>query len=60
MTKKLMREREFAKCIEVEEVRITINVDDIVVEESYSGPKLNSIDEINVEWAVKLMDYLQN
>ena len=58
MTMKEFKEREFAKCIEVDEKKIEINVEDFIVEESYSGPKLNSIEDINSEWVVNLASYL--
>ena len=43
-TLKEHKEREFAKCIEKDEEKIVINVDDIMVEESYTGPRLESAD----------------
>lgn len=59
LTLKEHREREFAKCIEKDEVRIQVNLEDILVEASYTGPKLDSIDQINTEWVVELMNYLR-
>jgi serine/threonine-protein phosphatase 5 len=58
-TIKEYKEREFAKCIATEEKKILVNLDDIVVEDSYTGPKLNSIDDINTEWVLSLMSYQQ-
>ena len=29
----------------------------IHVEDSYTGPKLESIDEVNAEWVVSVMEY---
>ncbi len=36
-----------------------MRLEDIVVEPSYSGPKLESADEIDGKWVVELMAYLQ-
>jgi hypothetical protein len=44
------KEREFAKCIMIEDVRIVVNIEDILVEDSYSGPRLEKIDDISPEW----------
>jgi hypothetical protein len=41
------KEREFAKCIQVEEKRIEVRLEDIVVEAGYNGPRLESAEEIN-------------
>ena len=50
--------REFAKCIVTEDKKVEVNIEDIVVEESYSGPKLeNGVDDINADWVVKLMEH---
>lgn len=38
--------------------KVTVNIEDIVVESSYSGPRLEkSTDEIDTEWVKKLMQY---
>ncbi len=59
-TLKEHKEREFAKCIQVEEKRIEIKLEDIVVETSYGGPKLESAEQIDGEWVVELMSYLSS
>ena len=59
LTLKEYKEREFAKCIEVDEKKIEVNLEDIVVEESYAGPRLDKVEDINSDWVGKLMDYLQ-
>ena len=41
-TMKEHKEREFAKCIQVEEKRIEVKLEDIIVEPSYTGPRLDS------------------
>lgn len=58
-TLKEHKEREFAKCIGKDDEKIVVKLEDIVVEPSYSGPKLESAEDINGEWVVKLMDYMQ-
>jgi serine/threonine-protein phosphatase 5 len=58
-TLKEHKEREFAKCIQKDDERIVVKVEDIPVEDSYTGPKLESSDDITGEWVEKLMDYLQ-
>jgi serine/threonine-protein phosphatase 5 len=59
LTLKEYREREFAKCIQKDEVRITVNLDDIPVDASYTGPKLEKIEDLTSEWVVELMGYLK-
>lgn len=50
--------REFAKVIGYEEKRAEVDIESIIVEESYGGPRLDEgIDSISHEWVVKLMDY---
>ena len=44
ITLKEHKEREFAKCIQTEDERIIVNLEDIVVEEGYFGPRLDSAD----------------
>lgn len=34
-----------------------MSADDIHIDASYSGPKLNSIDDVTPEWIEKLMDW---
>ena len=51
------KEREFAKCIEVDDVKISVNVEDIVVESSYTGPKLVSADDITPSWVEEMMEH---
>ena len=60
MTMKEHNEREFAKCIMKDDERVVVKVEDIVVEDSYDGPRLENVDEINAEWVVKMMDYQKN
>jgi serine/threonine-protein phosphatase 5 len=58
MTQKEWKAREFAKCIVVEEKKIQVNLDDMIVEEKYQGLKLNSIEDLNSEWVLELMGRL--
>jgi hypothetical protein len=53
------KEREFAKCIMVEDARIEVKLEDIVVEESYQGPRLESAEAINAEWVEAMMEYMK-
>jgi len=59
MTKKEHVEREFAKCIMKDDERIVVKVEDIIVEDSYSGPRLEAGEAITPEWAEKLMEHLK-
>jgi serine/threonine-protein phosphatase 5 len=36
-----------------------VNLDQIEVEASYAGPRLDGADQINGEWVQKLMEYQQ-
>ena len=40
--------------------QIATNVNDIVVPDSYTGPKLAEDEEITKEWVLKLMDHMKN
>jgi serine/threonine-protein phosphatase 5 len=53
------KEREFAKCIQKEDERIVVDVNQIEVEASYQGPTLDGPEAINGTWVQKLMEYLQ-
>ena len=57
---KAFKEAELAKAIFFEEKRIEVNVEDIVVEDSYTGPKLESIDDVNADWVVSLMEHYKD
>ena len=37
--------------------KINVNTDEIIVEKDYSGPKLESIDDVTAEWVVSLMEW---
>mmetsp|Transcript_1260 Transcript_1260/g.1215 ORF Transcript_1260/g.1215 Transcript_1260/m.1215 type:complete len:357 (+) Transcript_1260:18-1088(+) len=59
VAKKAKVEMEFASCIAVEEVKIEIDPEDIIVEESYNGPVITSREDINVEWVLALMQHFK-
>lgn len=57
-TVKEFRIRQFQSCLGYDDTRVKINVEDIVVEDSYEGPRFEkSVDEIDTEWVKKLMQY---
>lgn len=62
MTLKEHKLREFAKCIGYDDTKVNVDVNSMIVEESYQGPRLgeNGVDEINAEWINSLMEYLKN
>ena len=59
VAKKAKVEMEFASCIAVEEVKIEIDPEDIIVEESYKGPVVTSREDITTEWVLELMEYFK-
>jgi hypothetical protein len=59
MTLKEHREREFRKCIEKDEEKIAINVEDIFVEDSYPGPRLASYEDLTADFVVKMMEHMK-
>jgi hypothetical protein len=60
LTMKEHKAREFAKCIEKDDIRVNINLDDMVVEATYTGPKLENIEDLTPEWVVEVMDYYKS
>ena len=40
-----------------EEAKVVVDPQSIHVEDSYTGPRLESIDEVTAEWVVSLMEY---
>lgn len=57
MTLKAHKEQLLAAAIEYKDERVEVNVDDIVVETSYTGPKFESVSDITPEWVVSLMEW---
>jgi serine/threonine-protein phosphatase 5 len=39
---------------------VNINLDDIGVDASYDGPKLDKIEDLTAEWVVEMMNYYKN
>lgn len=61
ITMKEHKLREFSKCIGHDEGRVIVNVEEMIVEQSYTGPRLEEgPDSITPEWVVQVMDYLKN
>ena len=50
------KELEFAKCIMVEEAKIEMNPQDIIVEASYKGLVAEKKEDVTPEWCVQLME----
>ena len=46
-----------AQAIVHEEGKIEVDAANMVVEDSYTGPRLESIDDLNAEWCVALMEW---
>ena len=57
MTLKAHKEQLLAAAIEYKDERVEVNVDDIVVETSYTGPKFENVSDITPEWVVSLMEW---
>ena len=55
-TLKEFKLREFAKCIQTDDKKIEINLEDLQVESSYTCPRLEDIDDITTQWVIDLMD----
>ncbi len=59
-TLKEHKAREFAKCIEKDDIKVVVNLEDIQVEASYAGPKLETIDDLNSEWVISMMEWMKS
>ena len=60
LTLKAFKEGELAKAIFFEEKKIEVNINQIDVETAYTGPKLDSIDDLNAESIVSMMEWQKN
>lgn len=60
LTLKEHKAREFAKCIEKDDIKVIVNLDDIQVEAAYAGPKLEQIEDLNADWVVSMMDWMKS
>ena len=57
-TLKEFRLRQFQSCLGYDDTRVKINVEDIIVEDSYDGPKFEkSVDEIDSQWVQKVLQH---
>ena len=57
LTKKEHKAQLLAQAIVHNEVKVDIDPESIYVEDSYTGPKLESIDDVTPEWVVSLMEH---
>ena len=57
VTLKAHKEQLLAQAIVYEEQKIEVDVSSIAVEAGYSGPRLESIDDVTAEWVVSLMEW---
>jgi hypothetical protein len=57
-TLKEHRLRQFQSCLGYDDSRVKINLKDIVVEDTYDGPRFEkSVDEIDSKWVQSMMQY---
>ena len=57
LTMKEHKLREFAKCLGYDNTKVEVNVQDMPVEDSYTGPRLEKAEDLNREWVLSLLDY---
>lgn len=58
ITLKEFKLREFSKCIGHDDSKVTVNIEEMVVESSYTGPRLDDgPEQITPEWVVSLMEW---
>jgi len=57
ITLKAFREAELAKAIYFDEKKTVVDTDKIAVESSYTGPKLDSIDDVTPEWVRSVIEW---
>ena len=57
VTLKEFRLQQLAQAIVSDDVRVEAKVEDMIVEASYDGPKLESADDVTAEWVVSLMEW---
>lgn len=60
MALKAKKEIDFASCIAVEEKKIEINPEDIMVEPSYDGLRIEKREDVTKEWVLELMQYFKD
>ena len=49
--------RQFQAALNYGDTTVDIKIEDIQVESSYDGPNLKSVDDINPQWVIKLMQH---
>lgn len=54
------KNRDFMLAIEVEEEKIEIDIESIIVPESYTGPRLETIEDCTGEWVANLMQHFHD
>ncbi len=47
----------FAAAIVNEELKVVVNTDEILVEQSYKGPKITTVDDITPAWIKECMEW---
>ena len=47
----------FQKALNYDDSKVKINPDEIAVEASYSGPKIEKIEDINSDWIKSVMQW---
>ena len=57
ITMKAFKEAELAKAIFIEDKKFEVDIDKIEVDASYTGPRLDTIDDVTSEWVQSLMEH---
>jgi len=57
LTQKELRLQQLSAAIISDDAKVEVETDDILVEASYTGPRLDSIDDLTPEWMVSLMEH---
>ena len=57
VTLKAHKEQLLAQAIIHEEAKVSVDAESIAVESSYSGPRLETIEDVTPEWVVQLMEW---
>ena len=53
--------KEFSKCLGYDIQKVVVNAADMIVEDSYNGPRLdNGIEELNKDWVINLLGYMKD
>ena len=56
-TLKAHKSQLLAQAIVHEEAMVVVDPESVYVEDSYTGPRLESIDDVTPEWVVSVMEY---